>query len=190
MPLMKYVVFVGSALVLSLLAMNWLPPDTTTEPVYSRIERPVIRISSIETLPERVVFDTSRPYMTPPSSVVRGAAQPLQSAFTFEKMTPSLLPAFSTLAPATPKPITEKGDPAKHTARRDPAKKVIANRAAPQPPIAPQPHIAALKNYPAGEAGRDTKPPVKTAELDAEPLAKPTLLDDIAGRFGQIFKMN
>jgi hypothetical protein len=28
------------------------------------------------------------------------------------------------------------------------------------------------------------------AELDAEPLAKPTLLDDIAGRFGQIFKMN
>jgi hypothetical protein len=190
MPLMKYVVFVGSALVLSLLAMNWLAPDTTTEPVYSRTERPVIRISSTETLPERVVFDTSRPYMTPPSSVVRGAAQPLQLANTFEKITPSLLPAFSTLAPVTPKLITEKGDPAKHTVRRDPAKKVVANRAAPQPHLAPQPHIAALKNHPAAEAGRDTKPPVKTAELDAEPLAKPTLLDDIAGRFGQIFKMN
>ena len=85
MPLMKNVVFVSSTLVLSLLAMNWLAPDTTTEPVYSRIERPVIRISSTETLPERVVFDTSRPYMTPPSSVVRGAAQPLQSANTSKR---------------------------------------------------------------------------------------------------------
>jgi hypothetical protein len=184
MPLMKYVVFVGSVLVLLLLAMNWLLPETTAEPVYSRIERPFARISSIETLPERVVFDTSRPNMAPPSSVMRGAAQPLQSAFTFEKITPSLLPAFSTLAQVTPKAITENGDPAKLTAKRDPAKKVVANR------VAPQPHIAAVKNYPAREAERDTKPPVKTAELDAKPLAKTTLLDEITGRFGQMFKMN
>ena len=56
MPLMKYVVFVGSALVLLLLAVNWLLPDPTVEPVYSSIERPVIRVSSIETLPERVRY--------------------------------------------------------------------------------------------------------------------------------------
>ena len=37
MPLMKYFVFVGSALVLLLLAMNWLLPDPTAEPVYSSI---------------------------------------------------------------------------------------------------------------------------------------------------------
>ncbi len=36
MPLMKYFVFVGSALVLLLLAMNWLLPEPTAEPVYSR----------------------------------------------------------------------------------------------------------------------------------------------------------
>jgi hypothetical protein len=47
-----------------------------------------------------------------------------------------------------------------------------------------------VKNYPAREAERDTKPPVKTAELDAKPLAKTTLLDEITGRFGQMFKMN
>jgi hypothetical protein len=57
MPLMKYFVLVGSALVLLLLAMNWLLPESTAEPVHSSIERPVIRISSTETLPERVVFD-------------------------------------------------------------------------------------------------------------------------------------
>ena len=49
MPLMKYFVFVGAALVLLLLAMNWLSPEPTAEPVYSGIQRPVIRVSSIET---------------------------------------------------------------------------------------------------------------------------------------------
>jgi hypothetical protein len=184
MPLMKYFVFVGSALVLLLLAMNGLSPEPTAEPVYSNVERPVIRISSIETPPERVVFDTSMPYMAPPSSIMRVAAQPLQSAFRFEQITPGLLPAFSTLAQVTPKTITEKRDPAKITAKRDPAKKVVANR------VAPQAHIAAVKNYPVREAERDTKPPIKTAEQDTKPPIKTTLLGEIAGRFGQIFKMN
>ena len=183
MPLMKYFVFVGSALVLLLLAMNWLSPETTAEPVYSGIQRPVIRISSIETLPERVVFDTSMPYMAPPSSVMRVAAQPLPSAFTFEKKTPGLLPAFSTLAQVTPKTITEKRDVAKITAKRDPEKKIVARR------VAPQPHIAAVKKGPVREAERDTKPPIKPAERDNQPV-KTTFLDDIAGRFGQIFKVN
>ena len=184
MPLMKYFVFVASALVLLLLAMNWLSPEPTAEPVYSGIQRPVIRISSIEALPERVVFDTSMPNMAPPSSVMRGAAQPLQSAFTFEQITPGLLPAFSTLAQVTPKTIPEKREPAKIIAKRDAEKKVVANR------VAPQAHIAAVKNYPVREAERDTKPPIKTAEQDTKPPVKTTLLDEIAGRFGQIFKMN
>jgi hypothetical protein len=165
MPMMKYFVFVGGALVLLLLAMNWLLSEPTAEPVYSGIERPVIRISSIETLPERVVFDNNMPYMAPPSSVMRVAAQPLQSAFTFEQITPGLLPTFSTLAQVTPRKTI--------TAKREPAKKVATNR------VAPQANIAAVKNYPVREAERDTRPPIKT-----------TLLDEIAGRFGQMFKMN
>jgi len=185
MPLMKYFVFVASALVLLLLAMNWLVPESTVEPVHSGIhQRPAIRISSIETLPERVVFDTSMPYMAPPSSVVRVAAQPLQSAFTFEKITPGLLPAFSTLAQVTPKTITEKREPAKIIAKRDAEKKVVANR------VAPQAHIAAVKNHPKREAERDTKPSIKTAEQDTKPPIKTTLLDEIAGRFRQMLKMN
>jgi hypothetical protein len=184
MPLMKYLVFVGSALVLLLLAMNWLLPDPTAEPVYSSTERPVIRISSIETLPEKVVLDYTMPYMAPPSNVMRVAPRPLPSALTFEKMTPGLLPAFSTLAQVTPKTITEKRDPEKIAAKRTPAKKVVANR------VAPQVHIAAVRNHPVREAERDTKPPIKTAERDAKPPVKTTFLDDIAGRFGQMFKVN
>jgi hypothetical protein len=183
MPLMKYFVFVGSALVLLLLAMNWLSPESTAEPVYSGIQRPVIRISSIETPPERVVFDTSMANLASPPSVVRVAGQPRQSAFTFEQITPGLLPTFSILAQVTPKkPIT---------AKRDPAIKVVTNRVAPQAHIAAvknhlviaavknHPVIAAVKNHPVREAEQDTKPPVKT-----------TFLEDIAGRFGQMFKVN
>ena len=174
MALMKYFVFVGSALILGLFAMNWLLPAPTAEPVYSSIGRPVIRISSIETLPERVVFDTSIPYMPPSSSVVRVAAPSRQSAFTFEQITPGLLPTFSIVTQVTPKKtIIAKHEPAKITEKRDPAKKVVANR------VAPQPHIAAVREKPVREAELDAKPPVRT-----------TLLDDIAGRFGQIFKMN
>jgi len=166
MPLMKYFVFVGAALVLLLLAMNWLVPDPTVEPVYSSTQRPVIRISSIQTLPERVVFDTNMP--TPAPSVMRVAAQPLRSAFALEQITPGLLPTFSILAQVaqvTPKKTI--------IAKREPAKKVVTNRAAPQAPI------AATKNYPVREAEQDTKPPIKT-----------TFLDEIAGRFGSMFKVN
>ena len=79
MPLMKYVVFVGSALVLLLLSMNWLLPDPTAEPTV----RPLIKISSIETLPEKVVLDNTMPYTAPPSDVMRVATRPLPSALTF-----------------------------------------------------------------------------------------------------------
>ena len=164
MPLMRYVFFVGSALVVLLLAMNWLLPDPAAEPVYTSTVRPVIKISSIETLPEKVVLDNTMPYTAPPSDVMRVAAQPLQSALTFEKITPGLLPAFSTLAQVTPKTIT---------AKRDPAKKVVANR------VALKVHVAAVKNLPAREFKQDTKPADKT-----------TFLDDIAGRLGQMFKVN
>ncbi|WP_426528362.1 hypothetical protein [Bradyrhizobium sp. McL0615] len=173
MPLMKYVFFVGSALVLLLLAMNWLLPDPTAEPIYTSTVRPVIKISSIETLPEKVVLDNTLPYTAPPPDVMRVATRPLPSALTFEKITPGLLPEFSTLAQVPPKTITEERDAAKIKAKRHPAKKVVANR------VAPKVHVAAVKNLLAGEFKQDTKPADKT-----------TFLDDIAGRLGQMFKVN
>ena len=174
MPLVKYFSFVGSALVLWLLVMNWLLPGSASEPVHGNFERPFIRISSMETLPERVVFDTSWPSIAPPPSFT---SQTLPSAFTFEQVTPGLLPTLSVLAEVaqvTPKKtIIAKREHAKATAKRDPPKPVAAYR------VAPQPHIAGV-----------TEKPVREVELDAKPPVKTTLLDDIAGRFGQIFKVN
>jgi hypothetical protein len=85
MLLMKYFGFVGSALLL-LLVMNWFLPEPASQPVHVSIERPVIRISSMETLPERVVFDTNKP----PPVVPRITVQPPQSAFSFEQLTPGV----------------------------------------------------------------------------------------------------
>jgi hypothetical protein len=42
-----------------LLNINWLLPESKAEPVYSsETQRPVIRISSTEKPPEKVVIDT------------------------------------------------------------------------------------------------------------------------------------
>ena len=69
MPLSRYFGFVGSALMMLLLVSHWLLPESTAEPIRSDIDKTFIRISSIEKLPEKVVFDTSLPYVAPPPSV-------------------------------------------------------------------------------------------------------------------------
>jgi hypothetical protein len=170
MPLMKYFGFVGSALVLLLLVMNWLLPEPANEPVRSGIERPVIRISSIETLPERVVFDTSLPYVAPPPSATRVAVQLPQSAFTFEQITPGVLPTLSAVAQTTVAQVAPKKS---NAAKRDPAIEATTHRAPPRV------QTAAAKNYNVREAQLNAKPPIRT-----------TFLEDIAGRLGQMFKVN
>jgi hypothetical protein len=165
MPLLRYFGVAGPALLMLLLGVNWILPESVPEPAYASIERPGIRISSIEKLPERVVFDTSLPPIALPPKAVPIAIPPPQSAFAFVQITPGPLPAFSKLAEVAPKqPIAVK---------RDPARKVAARRA---PPPAPGP---AAKNYNLREVQANAKPPIRT-----------TFLDDIAGRFGQIFKVN
>ena len=70
MPLLRYFGFVGSALVLLLFGLSWCFPQPVAEPIRSGIDRPVIRISSVERLPERVDIDTSLPTIVPPPTVL------------------------------------------------------------------------------------------------------------------------
>jgi hypothetical protein len=65
MPLMRYFGFVGSALLVSLLSLNWCLPQATSEPVQADSDRPAIRISSDEKLPEAVIIDTNLPTIKP-----------------------------------------------------------------------------------------------------------------------------
>lgn len=68
MPLMRYFVYVGGALLALLLITNaclpGLPATDSARPA-GVVDRSVIRIHSDRKLPERVVFDTSRPTPAP-----------------------------------------------------------------------------------------------------------------------------
>jgi hypothetical protein len=164
MPLLRYFCVVGPALLMLLLAVNWILPEAI-EPVHASTARPTIRISSIEKLPERVVFDTSLPQFAPRPSVMPAEIELPQSAFAFVQITSGPLPAFSTLAEVAPK------SPA--IVKRDPARKVANRRVSPQAPT------AGTKTYNVREAQPNVKPPFRT-----------TFLADIAERFGQMFKVN
>jgi hypothetical protein len=82
MPLMRYFVFVGGALLALLLMANaWLPAAPVTEAAQSAsaTDKSVIRIHSDRKWPERVVFDTSQPTITPapaPAHLMAEAAPP------------------------------------------------------------------------------------------------------------------
>jgi hypothetical protein len=78
MPLRHYFTFVGGALLALLLIANaCLPSLPVAEGSQLTVDRSVIRIHSDTKWPERVVFDTSRPTITPsPAPVVAVAEAP------------------------------------------------------------------------------------------------------------------
>src|SRR5579863_7143636 len=80
MPLMRYFIFVGGALLaLLLIADVCLPALPVVKASRSDTDLSVIRIHSDTKWPERVVFDTTRPTITPvPAPMVAEAVVPQQ----------------------------------------------------------------------------------------------------------------
>jgi hypothetical protein len=80
MPLMRYFMYVGGALLaLLFIADACLPPLPVAKASRSAADLSVIRIHSDTKWPERVVFDTTRPTIAPvPATVVAEAAAPQQ----------------------------------------------------------------------------------------------------------------
>jgi hypothetical protein len=121
MPLIKYFSFVGSSLVLLLFGMSWCFPQPVSEPVRSGIDRPVIRISSVEKLPDRVDIDTNLPTIVPPATVMELA-----------ELSPviKLGEPNAGAKPTTPSPVQEilKKQVLK---KREAARKVAVHRATP-----------------------------------------------------------
>jgi hypothetical protein len=121
MPLVRYFAGVGSVLVMLLLATNWYFTTPTAEPVHSGIDRPVIRISSIEVPPERIVIDTNLPTIVPaqPTTVI----EPQRPQEVFAQIAPSLPP----VVPTSREGIQKK----KKAEKPDPLKGLVARRPAP-----------------------------------------------------------
>ncbi len=77
MPLMRYFVFVGGALLAILLIANaCLPALPAAQTTSQQAANPsVIRIHSDRKWPERVVFDTTRPTIVPAPAAAAGVAE-------------------------------------------------------------------------------------------------------------------
>jgi hypothetical protein len=74
MPLMRYFMYVGGALLALLLIANiCLPAPPVPQKSQSATDLSVVRIHSDQKWPERVVFDTTRPTITPARAA--GAAE-------------------------------------------------------------------------------------------------------------------
>src|SRR3954452_1396493 len=79
MPVARYFMFVGGALLALLFLIDAFAPSQAVVPSHAppSIDRTVVRIRSDQKLPERVVYDSRLPTIVAPASKVQVAAAPL-----------------------------------------------------------------------------------------------------------------
>jgi hypothetical protein len=167
MPLMKYFSFVGSALLLLLLWLNWFLPQAASEPIGADIDRPVIRISSVEKLPERVIIDTSLPTIVPSSPTTQFAerSSDVEVAGPLDVQVADAKRSIGTASSNT----TDRALKTTHPAKSQPSERSTALRPAPLP-------NQFSSNYP---------------KRAVAPVTRMSLLDIIKDRFGRgFFKLN
>jgi hypothetical protein len=56
-----------------LFVANWFLPQSSAEPTGDEVNRPVIRIASMQQPPERIVIDTNLPMIVPPPTLAADA---------------------------------------------------------------------------------------------------------------------
>ena len=78
MPVARYFLFVGGALLALLLAINALVPEqaVVASQAGPSVDKTIVRIRSDQKLPERVVYDTSLPTIVPPTVTAQAVAPP------------------------------------------------------------------------------------------------------------------
>jgi hypothetical protein len=83
MPIVRYIVWVGTSLLVLLFVANWCFLDSPKEAPHEAIDKPIIRIASAQHSPEPVVIDTNQPTIVPPpmplGNAIPDAPSPLQS---------------------------------------------------------------------------------------------------------------
>jgi hypothetical protein len=83
MPIVRYIVWVGTSLLALLFVANWFLPKPPQEAAHEAVNAPVIRIASAEHQPESVFIDTNQPTIVPPpmpsESAIPDVPSPLQA---------------------------------------------------------------------------------------------------------------
>jgi hypothetical protein len=134
-PVLRYLLFTGSALLALLFLADWYWATTTTtvasgdQMQETSIDRDILRIRSAQRWPQKIVFDTNLPTIVPPQSVVADVPPPAVATPVAEKPARN---AFAEMKPAAQP--------------QGPARKAIVKRRASRP--AP----ARVAGYPAAPA--------------------------------------
>jgi hypothetical protein len=149
MPILRYFMFVGGALLALLFAADFVWP---TSPVAQAVagasyDQPLIRIRSDRHLPERVVLDTSQPTIAAPVTRIAAVAppEPTAQADVLADMSAKAR-VRETFAQFTPKGDVAAARKVDARAQAQPRRKVARARPAPQRgqpmmQVAQQPHF-------------------------------------------------
>jgi hypothetical protein len=131
MPVLRYFVFVGGALLALLFAVDALAPKApdvvTAAEASTPSENPTLRIRSDRKWPERIVFDTNTPTIVPPAQTAATEVSPPPPTVAGEFTAKARVrESFAQFKPA---------DEGKPEAKPQPKRKMAKHRA---PPAAPQ----------------------------------------------------
>ena len=156
MPIFRYFLFVGGALLTLLFAADYVLPS---QPVAQAVatagnDQPLIRIRSDRHLPERVVFDTTQPTIVPPAMKTAAVVAPQPPV---QDSASAALAAMSAKARVRETFAQFTPDPKAEAARKSDGKlQVQAQQSQAQTPVAspPQPKRKVVRAHPAQQPGR------------------------------------
>ncbi|MEY9885944.1 hypothetical protein [Bradyrhizobium sp. USDA 329] len=155
MPIFRYFIFVGGALLALLFAADFVfPAAPVTQAVATAgNDQPLIRIRSNRHLPERVVLDTSQPTIAAPAVKTAAVAAPQPPVQ--DDVSPALAEISAktrvreTFAQFTPEPKANTAAAKKAGATQS---QIAQAQASPVP--APQPRRKIVRTHPAPQSGR------------------------------------
>jgi hypothetical protein len=132
MPVLRYFVFVGGALLALLFAVDAFSPKTADVAVAAASatpENPTLRIRSDRKWPERIVFDTSMPAVAPPAQIAASEVSPPPPPATAGEFTAKarVRESFAQFRPA---------EESKPEAKPQPKRKIARHRAPSSPQVA------------------------------------------------------
>lgn len=159
MPIFRYFIFVGGALLALLFAAEFVfPPAAPVAQLVAATgnDQPLIRIRSNRHLPERVVLDTSQPTIAAPAVKTAAAAAPQPPVQ--EGLSPALaemsakMRVRETFAQFTPATKAEPGAARKSEAQATPVqaqpkRKIVRTHPAPQQPSRPMMRVAQQPHF-------------------------------------------
>jgi hypothetical protein len=133
-PIAKYFVFVGSALLILLLTADWLLPEppAIVPGQQEYIDRVSIRIKSERKWPEKIVFDTSQPTIVPVAPIDADLALGSPDRVSDSPAVEALITSKPSARPpaADHSPVQAKRNPARISRSAHMAKRKVSTRIA------------------------------------------------------------